>query len=887
MIPRLLLTFAIVAFALVTPASPVAAQGDKGTATFEKWAQPVEGYEPPEAGEHPRLFFREADLPALREKAKTPEGKAIVARLRYLLNGSDGESLPTVYSRATQPYDPDARRIFREPGAFTISHPVGYGMLYQLTGEQKYADLARESLDKLFAGQRDKDDRYAWVGAGGQLREGPVVGWVAAAYDLNYDAWPEEYRQMVLKKIQGVGGDEGARFTSDQEGNDVNLRRLVFKPRHMSTSNHWGAQIGGSGLAVLATMGDPGSDEAFVQQALPIIKANAIKNMTEGFGDAGYFAEGPGPSHVASNSAFVPFLQALKVAGGEDVTHVPNAYWITMRWPHEIVARQGEPVYPVRPFKGNSYGHPEVLHGTDLQGMTHSGWYSQGMGAVPAEMAPALLWSYEIFVKEATKGEGAPEGSFDATYPHHAVLALVNWPEGGQATNPNEVLPQARFDSVHGYAAFRNRWQDKNDTIVTAWTKTGPTGWIGRKQDTSFNPILVYGGGEAIQLGTMVGGEPKMTWDADEQYGHFTNGKEQFAVDFSGQAGVDAIIATTARPDLRVDPLNRYKNAYIYPEVKLAGYTRLSIIMISSDGEFPEVVPTGKGPGKGEFDHGRIGNQTVRLNDEGRIVFQPVEGTAPGKGDDTVVPAEDPKLLAWRDAQIVKPEEVKLPEDDPVYTLTFDAESVGDADGGAIPLKAAGGPDAKFMGGEPDLIDGVVGKALRLDGEAGYVVVPDHDAIELASHSATLSLWVKLPEPVNGESIIFEKNSWFNKPNDDLYQLSHFDNGDLYFAFRAGSKPGAGSLDLGDNQWHHLAVTHEHDKGETVVYLDGNKIGGDRLGKDAQPGDGDLHIGARGGDKGASRFLKAAVDQFQVWDRPLTRGEVRALYQQGIEQLDE
>ena len=334
-----------------------------------------------------------------------------------------------------------------------------------------------------------------------------------------------------------------------------------------------------------------------------------------------------------------------------------------------------------------------------------------------------------------------------------------------------------------------------------------------------------------------------------------------------------------------MDPLNRWNNLYIYPEVKLAGYTRLSIIMISPDGTFPKVVPTGKGPGKGEFDHGRIGNQTVRLNEEGRIVFVPVEGKGPGKGEDTVVPAKDPKLLAWRDAQIVKPEEVKLPEDEAAYTLTFDENSL-QGGGEVATLEAKGGPNARVMGEEPEFINGVVGKALRLDGETGYVVVPDQDAIELATNSATLSIWVKLPEPVNGESIIFEKNAWFNKPNDDLYQLSHFDNGDLYFAFRSGAKPGAGSLDLGDNEWHHLAVTHEHEKGETVVYLDGNKIGSDRLGKDAQPGEGALHIGARAAEgKPAQKFLKASIDQFQVWNRPLTRGEVRALYQQGQQAL--
>ena len=44
----------------------------------------------PQPGEHPRLFFRKADLAMIRQRADTPEGKAIVARLRETL-GADGE----------------------------------------------------------------------------------------------------------------------------------------------------------------------------------------------------------------------------------------------------------------------------------------------------------------------------------------------------------------------------------------------------------------------------------------------------------------------------------------------------------------------------------------------------------------------------------------------------------------------------------------------------------------------------------------------------------------------------------------------------------------------------------------------------------------------------
>ncbi|MFW6125312.1 MAG: putative DNA-binding domain-containing protein [Pirellulales bacterium] len=49
------------------------------------WPAPVEGFQAPKAGEHPRLLFRRADLARLKARARTPEGKAILRRLRECL----------------------------------------------------------------------------------------------------------------------------------------------------------------------------------------------------------------------------------------------------------------------------------------------------------------------------------------------------------------------------------------------------------------------------------------------------------------------------------------------------------------------------------------------------------------------------------------------------------------------------------------------------------------------------------------------------------------------------------------------------------------------------------------------------------------------------------
>src|SRR5689334_2313150 len=68
------------------------------------WPAPVPRFVAPAAGEHPRLFFRKSELPEIRRRAQTPEGQAIVKRLRVLLNGSDGESMPTIFNGSGKAY---------------------------------------------------------------------------------------------------------------------------------------------------------------------------------------------------------------------------------------------------------------------------------------------------------------------------------------------------------------------------------------------------------------------------------------------------------------------------------------------------------------------------------------------------------------------------------------------------------------------------------------------------------------------------------------------------------------------------------------------------------------------------------------------------------------
>ena len=44
------------------------------------WPSGVPNFQAPASGEHPRLFFRKADLAEIRKRAATAEGKAILAK---------------------------------------------------------------------------------------------------------------------------------------------------------------------------------------------------------------------------------------------------------------------------------------------------------------------------------------------------------------------------------------------------------------------------------------------------------------------------------------------------------------------------------------------------------------------------------------------------------------------------------------------------------------------------------------------------------------------------------------------------------------------------------------------------------------------------------------
>jgi len=504
------------------------------TSDERPWFAPVKGFKAPTAGEHPRLLFRKSDLPALRAKAQTPEGKAILKRLGVLLDGKAGRTMTTLFSKASHAYMGGGYKSTSvdTPGVYTLSHAAGYGLLYQLTGERRYAEFGKQCFERALAGVRDRDDRYSFRKPGGALRAGPSVGWYAVGYDLCYDGWDEATREKLGRAI--------AEYSEGSKGKTYDLEALA-RGTMPPGSNHFGMQIGGASMALLAVTGEEFVDQKKVDTLLAIAKQSMIRNVSEGFGDGGFFAEGDGTGSMASHIAYLTAVQAWRNAAGVDLVAVdrPNVRMIALKWIYQTVVRNGRPdFWPIR----GSYGH----NVWSRQGLSGGGYFAIGLAGVTEPQQAAMKWYYDRFLTEPDAKANVP---FDTTsrYPHVAVCALVNWPISRPARHPADVLPLCYRDSSCGFYAWRNRWRDGNDTVITVLTNR-TEGYMGAKPDRS---LALNTMGKHVRWGTVKDGPTKHWWSSPRGRASSLTLADGtcFAVDFTGASGADVMLVTTGKAE--------------------------------------------------------------------------------------------------------------------------------------------------------------------------------------------------------------------------------------------------------------------------------------------------------------------------------------------------
>jgi len=463
----------------------------RGTIRSKRLPSPVTGHVPLQPGEHPRLLFRASDLPALRKRLETAEGKAIFTRLKAIAAG--------------------------KPGTW---HGYTLGLLHQLTGEAKWAEQARAFAEGVIAG-KIKTRRYGWTTRdGGYMRVGPSAAAVAAAYDLCYPAWPAEFRQWVARKIQARvypnmvlehdRGESDAQFTQ--------------------RSNHYGLWQGGAGTCVVAIKGDPGTEEGILRRSHRVFRRRLKRGLIDGFGDHGWFYEGTFCGRFPTTGGFNPYLHALRVAEGKDfVTNCSEARWLTTKWIYEMVRTGGKVTY-------HSRGMYSKLKWDGL-----TGDFAQGFGLAPLKHRPSILWFYQrVLEPGGVRDYGIGEGDKAAM---NAAYAFVNWPIGLAPADPAEALGHALWDREAGFFVFRSGWAGEGDVVVSMHGEAVVLG-MGLK--------ATFGAGIPPEADVTYfrEGRDKTIVVAAVQPAPGGAGKHAYhlAVDFSGMCGAPVLLVGTTGP---------------------------------------------------------------------------------------------------------------------------------------------------------------------------------------------------------------------------------------------------------------------------------------------------------------------------------------------------
>ncbi|MBS7009029.1 beta-L-arabinofuranosidase domain-containing protein [Anaerostipes sp.] len=209
------------------------------------------------------------------------------------------------------------------------------------------------------------------------------------------------------------------------------------------------------------------------------------------------------------------------------------------------------------------------------------------------------------------------------------------------------------------------------------------------------------------------------------------------------------------------------------------------------------------------------------------------------------------------------------------------------------------GNNGTIQGSNSEYIDGIVGKALKLNGNTKIDLGKSTD---LQPENLTLSFWMKPNETMTGEQAFTWNKTTYD--SDGWYLSSEGNSVPLALSIGpsdTGKQPykvsvkGTRSEFFPTDQWTHIAVTYDHDTKKVNIYRNGikqkttidynisesTKATG-ILGSDAEM---EKSIGYNGSKYNGS-YIKAALDEWELYNDVADQSEVIALYEAGGKVFD-
>ncbi|MFR9651217.1 MAG: LamG domain-containing protein [Rikenellaceae bacterium] len=196
--------------------------------------------------------------------------------------------------------------------------------------------------------------------------------------------------------------------------------------------------------------------------------------------------------------------------------------------------------------------------------------------------------------------------------------------------------------------------------------------------------------------------------------------------------------------------------------------------------------------------------------------------------------------------------------------------------------------------------EGVVGKAAYFDGVSSKITIPHLPKSITSLKKGSIAFWFKF-ENIGGQvlPILYLGKAISGKPDHSMvievgHDRGNPDNRKIYLTTIIGRGENFcvdSNFNLEENRWYHYAVVVS--KSGNTVYIDGEELTNRRynLGSDSSyttffndvPAKELLSIGyGKYSQEDPFYHFKGYLDEFKIFDYPLTSKKVKALYEQGV-----
>jgi len=376
-----------------------------------------------QVGIHPRLLFGPEDVQDLRDRLTVEPYQSIYNALLLARNtGRFGGAWSEDYI-----YDKGLRAQID-------------GFLYVLTGDEAYAQSAREMVEDIF-----ENSEFPWAQ---ESTKGLGTYWlatrVAFAYDwcVNSDAWDSAFDFKVSSELSKV-----AKVIIDNGGSEQNL---------FPGSNWLGGRWGSGGLALLAM--DHVDTGGRLNQAYNKMQ----EYINAAYSGSGWLSEGEGYFYFPVGNYAGPFgLAMARHDPSRDLRSMENfgkGFYAAIA---SVVATEPS---------SRGWGGIKTDWSDDNPSIGSEGAYALGFAYIPESLRGSYKWAYDHL-------QGADTSLFSPTWDRYragAIMSYLYYPADVAATQPADSYDWNRLSDDSGgigIYTFRNQILDQEDLLAQFKTR--------------------------------------------------------------------------------------------------------------------------------------------------------------------------------------------------------------------------------------------------------------------------------------------------------------------------------------------------------------------------------------------------------------------------------